>query len=55
MFWYKKAAEQGDVVGQYNLGWTYREMKDIKQAKKWFDQACKNGHQHSCRLLKEME
>jgi TPR repeat protein len=29
MIWYKKAAEQGHLQAQYNLGWCYQYSKSI--------------------------
>jgi TPR repeat protein len=41
--WYRKAAEQGVVDGQYNLGWMYDKGKgvvqDYKEAVKWYRKA----------------
>ena len=46
--WLSKAAEQGDVLAQYNLGWMYANgqgvVQDYKQAVKWYSQAAEQGY-----------
>ena len=46
--WYRKAAEQGQVDAQYNLGWMYEEGSGVKrnyvQAYKWFSLSEKKIH-----------
>lgn len=56
--WFRVAAEQGDVKGQYNLGLFYSEGKgvpqDYDQAAEWFHKAAEQGlaqAQHSLGLL----
>jgi TPR repeat protein len=45
--WFRVAAEQGDVKGQYNLGLFYNEGKgvpqDYNQAAEWFHKAAEQG------------
>ena len=45
--WYRKAAEQGNGFGQYNLGVCYSSgrgvIKDLVQAHKWFNLASTQG------------
>ncbi len=45
--WYHKAAEQGDVYAQYNLGQMYAKGKGVPQdyteALKWFHKAAEQG------------
>jgi len=45
--WFRKAAEQGDVKGQYNLGLFYSDGKgvgqDYAQAAQWFRKAADQG------------
>ena len=45
--WWRLAAEQGDAVAQYNLGWMYRKGKgvpqDDKTAMKWYRLAAEQG------------
>lgn len=45
--WYRKAAEQGNVDAQNNLGWMYINgygvKKDEKEAKIWFEKAAEGG------------
>ena len=47
--WYTKAAEQGDVDAQYNLGLMYYNgegvPKDLVQAYAWYDVAKANGQE----------
>jgi uncharacterized protein (TIGR02145 family) len=46
--WYKKAAEQGDANGQYELAYCYLNGKGIKQNDKkfleWLNKSAKNGY-----------
>ena len=46
--WYRKAAEQGYVDAQYNLGVAYAHgegvPEDDKEAVKWFRKAAEQGH-----------
>lgn len=49
LIWFKKAAEQGYVAAQYNLGIMYRNGKgllieDYANAIKWFEKAAKQGY-----------
>ncbi|EET45191.1 Sel1 repeat protein [Neisseria sicca ATCC 29256] len=52
VYWYRKAAEQGNAKAQYNLGLMYANGKGARQnlviAKEWFGKACDNGLQQSC-------
>ena len=45
--WYRKAAEQGHAVAQYNLGWCYDKGKGVAQnqseAIKWYRKAADQG------------
>lgn len=45
--WYQKAAEQGHVKAQYNLGYLFQEgegvQKDIHKAMYWFEKAAEQG------------
>ena len=45
--WYRKAAEQGDAVAQYNLGVMYKKgdgvPQDYVQAHVWFNLAAAKG------------
>ena len=58
--WYRRAAEQGNVDAQHNLGAAYVNGQGVRQdhkiAKEWFGKACDNGLQQSCdayRLLNQ--
>ncbi|SJM89369.1 putative Beta-lactamase [Crenothrix polyspora] len=42
--WYRKAAEQGYVLAQTDLGTLYMEEKDNVQAVKWFRKAAEQGY-----------
>lgn len=48
MKWYRKAAEQGNVGGQYHMGLMYSLGKgvseDYREAAKWFRKAADEGH-----------
>jgi TPR repeat protein len=39
LFWYRKAALNGDVLGCHNLAITYRDVGKVRQAKLWFEKA----------------
>lgn len=47
LYWYKKSAEQNDVMGQYNLALMYEEglgiTKDYKRAIQWYTKGAENG------------
>jgi TPR repeat protein len=43
-FWFKKAAEQGDIEAQYELGVNYVSFKKYSEATEWFLMAVKQGH-----------
>ena len=47
MQWYRKAAEQGDVDAQYNLGNMYAKGRGVRQdnaqAVQWFRKAAEQG------------
>ncbi|MDA7646188.1 tetratricopeptide repeat protein [bacterium] len=42
--WIRMAAEQGNAVGQYNLGVTYANKFDYEEAVKWFRKAAAQGN-----------
>ena len=50
--WYRKAAEQGDVQAQYNLGLMYYNGQGVRQnfhlSKEWFGKVCDSGDQSGC-------
>ena len=58
MHWYRKAAEQGDVEAQNNLGVMYAFGKGVRKnlviAKEWFGKACDNGLQLGCDVYREL-
>ena len=41
--WYKKAAEKGNVIAQYNLGDIYDSKKDFTTAASWYEMAANQG------------
>ena len=53
--WYRKAAEQGNVDAQYNLGVKYEYGKgvaqDYKQAVAWYRKAAEQGDVDAQRIL----
>ena len=56
--WYQKAAEQGEVHAQYNLGNMYDNGQGVKQdyakAKEYFGLACDNKDQDGCDMYKKL-
>jgi hypothetical protein len=46
--WYRKAADQGDAVAQYNLGISYELGEGVSQntrlAMAWYQKAAAQGH-----------
>lgn len=44
VFWFSKAAEQGHVEAQFNLGEIYRHEQNMEQAVFWYSKAAKQGH-----------
>lgn len=50
--WYQKAANQGFMSAQNNLGVMYANGQGVRQdykiAKEWFGKACDNGSQQGC-------
>jgi TPR repeat protein len=48
VYWYKKAAEQGDPNAQFELGWMYANeegvAKDYKESLKWYRKAAEQGN-----------
>ena len=56
---YKKAAEQGDVEAQYNLGLMYEfgdgVEEDFDQAVKWFEKAAERGHEGAQDALEQLK
>ena len=59
--WYRKAAEQGHVEAQFNLGKMYKfgeyggnALPDRKKAIKWFEKAASQGHTSAQSYLDSM-
>jgi tetratricopeptide (TPR) repeat protein len=46
--WYSKAADQGNIAAQYNIGWLYRNgrgvVQDYAEAMRWYRKAADQGH-----------
>jgi len=46
MHWYRKAADQGNDLGQYNVGLIYersRSLQDLRQSAYWYQKAAEQG------------
>ena len=58
MYWYRKAAEQGDVVAQNCLGGCYSIGKGVEQDHKkavyWLKKSAKQGDSNAIKVLKDM-
>ena len=56
--WYQKAAEQGLVVAQYNLGVLYETGEGVPMDKgmaaKWYQMAADQGHAEAKAALDEL-
>lgn len=56
--WYRRAADQGDIIARYNLGWSYANGKGVQQdnakAKEWYSKACDLGNKDSCKSLQKL-
>ena len=48
MRWYRKAADQGNAIAQYNLGWMYENgrgvVQDDAEAMQWYRKAADQGY-----------
>ena len=57
--WYRQAADQGDVLAQFNLGVFYETGKgvpvDQEQAAIWYRKAAEQGHTDAQEALKRLE
>ena len=58
IYWYKKAANQGDSRAQYALGIMYMYSRgvehDIEEATKWFHLAAEQGHMNAQKELERL-
>ena len=56
--WFRKAAEQGNVDAQFNLGLCYEYSKgvakDIDEAAKWYRKAAEQGNADAIKALKRL-
>jgi len=59
MYWYRRAAEQGDAVAQYNLANMYVQgqgvPKDTIQAHYWYSLAAAQGDQDALAMQDRLE
>ena len=59
VYWYTKAAEQGDVHAQNNLGAAYHNGDGVEQDKNkaiyWFRKACENFNDKACENLNRIK
>ena len=59
MKWYKLSAEQGNPDAQYSLGYCYESGKGVKQnikeAKKWYTKAAKQGDEQAIQDLEKLK
>ncbi|MCL2646500.1 MAG: sel1 repeat family protein [Phycisphaerales bacterium] len=57
--WSRKAAEQGNVKAQYNLGAFYENgvgvSADVREAVRWYQKAADQGHAGAREALKRLE
>ena len=44
VYWYRKAAEQGDGISQTHLGYIYSNGQDVEQAVNWYRKAAEQGN-----------
>jgi uncharacterized protein len=48
LVWFRKAANQGNALGQVSLGWMYQDgegvVQDYKQAVAWYHKAANQGN-----------
>ena len=55
---FRYAAEHGDMIGQYQLGYCYQHglgvKADLFQARHWYSEAAAQGHEESQRLVVEL-
>jgi TPR repeat protein len=55
VYWYQKAANQGQAEAQYNLGIAYTfgkgVLKDYKQAVYWYQKAADQGYAEAQSIL----
>ena len=56
--WFRKAAEQGNDVAQYNLGEMYREGRGVPQdegeATTWYKKAAEQGNEDAKKALEQL-
>lgn len=58
VYWYKKSAEQGDEVAQYNLGCCYANgegvSKSKSKAREWFAKSYRQGYEPAKKALDDL-
>ena len=56
--WWRRAAEQGEAVSQYNLGLMYEQGRRIRQDKneaiKWYRKSAKQGNKDAQKKLEQL-
>ena len=59
IYWYKKAAEQGDSDAQLNIGVCYYNGDGVEKSKTkaiyWFRKACNNFEDKACEALNKIK
>ena len=59
VYWYRKAAEQGNATAQNNLGICYEDgegvTKDISEAVKWYRKAAAQGYSDAKDCVQRLE
>jgi len=54
--WYRKSADQGEAIGQTQLGFMYYfgqgVSKNLTEAKKWFHKAALQGNEEALEMMK---
>ena len=58
MEWYRKAADQGNMYGEFNIGLLYEfgygVTKNLDEAAKWYRRAANQGMERAKTKLKEL-
>ena len=58
MEWYRKAADQGNMYGEFNIGLLYEfgygVTKNLDEAAKWYRRAANRGMERAKTKLKEL-
>ena len=58
IYWYEKAANQGDLDAMNYLGLMYKKGYGVNQnytkASEWYKKACQKGNSHGCENYKKL-